>query len=473
MKTDIKYKRIKFIMAAIITIGIMAVSKYTFAASVSVTASKSSINIGDTVTVSASIKDTEAWNLKLSASGGELSGTTEDADSAGSEVSKNVLSANFKASEKGTYTIKLSGQITGSDLKKQTVSESIDITVNEKKETNNTGNNSNNNSNTTKSSNANLKTLGVTPKQYDFSGFNKNKTKYSVTVPANVDSLKVIAKTEDSKASLKITGNTGFDVGSDNNIKIVVTAEDKKTTKTYEINVTKLAEEEEKPGNVIEEDEDLYLTSLEIEGIELTPEFSKDVYSYSANLNDENLTSVKVKAKANIDKANIETTGNTNLVEGENTINVVVTNGDKKVTYQIILTKALTTTTTIGENQNSSSSNNLIESIKNYAIIAIVIVILIIVAIIVLICLIRKENKKLNQQQDNEEYNVYANDKDEFKKAGSPYKDAQIDRNIKEALEEINKDNEETYNDVTGQNVEYESKQEEQPKERRRGKGKH
>ena len=468
MRTDIKYKKIKFIMSLIIAIGIMAVSKYTFAASASVTSSKSSINIGDTVTVSASIKDTEAWNLKLSASGGELSGTTEDADSAGSEVSKNVLSANFKASEKGTYTIKLSGQITGSDLKKQTVSESIDITVNEKKETNNTGNNSN----TTKSSNANLKTLGVTPKQYDFSGFNKNKTKYSVTVPANVDSLKVIAKTEDSKASLKITGNTGFDVGSDNNIKIVVTAEDKKTTKTYEINVTKLAEEEEKPGNVIEEDEDLYLTSLEIEGIELTPEFSKDVYSYSANLNDENLTSVKVKAKANIDKANIETTGNTNLVEGENTINVVVTNGDKKVTYQIILTKALTTTTTIGENQNSSSSNNLIESIKNYAIIAIVIVILIIVAIIVLICLIRKENKKLNQQQDNEEYNVYANDKDEFKKAGSPYKDAQIDRNIKEALEEINKNNEETY-DVTGQNVEYESKQEEQPKERRRGKGKH
>lgn len=471
MRTDIKYKKIKFIMSLIIAIGIMAVSKYTFAASASVTSSKSSINIGDTVTISVSIKDTEAWNLKLSASGGELSGTTEDADSAGSEVSKKVLSANFKASEKGTYTIKLSGQITGSDLKKQTVSKSINITVNENKETGNTENN-NNNSSTTKSSNANLKTLGVTPKQYDFSGFNKNKTKYSVTVPANVDSLKVVAKTEDSKASLKITGNSGFNVGSDNNIKIVVTAEDKKTTKTYEINVTKLAEEEDKPGNVIEEDEDLYLTSLEIEGIELTPEFSKDVYSYSANLNDENLTSVKVKAKANIDKANIETTGNTNLVEGENTINVVVTNGDKKVTYQIILTKALTETTTIGENQNSSSSNNLIGSIKNYAIIAIVIVVIIIVAIIVLICLIHKENKKLNQQQDNEEYNVYENDKDEFKKAGSPYKDAQIDRNIKEALEEINKDNEETY-DVTGQNVEYESKQEEQPKERRRGKGKH
>lgn len=451
-------KKIKISLLCIV-FGIILFSTKTNAASASISANLKSVEVGKKVTITVQAS-AASWNLKVS---GKISDSIVGYNGDGeNQTVKKTYS--FTPDSEGSYTIKLEGDVTDGNTNKNTsVSDSVTIVVNGKTTSNNT---------TTQSSNANLKTLGVTPKQYDFSGFNKNKTKYSVTVSANVDSLKVIAKTEDSKASLKITGNTGFDVGSDNNIKIVVTAEDKKTTKTYEINVTKLAEEEEKPGNVIEEDEDLYLTSLEIEGIELTPEFSKDVYSYSANLNDENLTSVKVKAKANIDKANIETTGNTNLVEGENTINVVVTNGDKKVTYQIILTKALTTTTTIGENQNSSSSNNLIESIKNYAIIAIVIVILIIVAIIVLICLIRKENKKLNQQQDNEEYNVYANDKDEFKKAGSPYKDAQIDRNIKEALEEINKNNEETY-DVTGQNVEYESKQEEQPKERRRGKGKH
>lgn len=479
MKINIKHIKLKIIIALITAFGIIAVSKLTFAASTSITASKSSVNVGDTVTISASIKDTEAWNLKLSASGGELTGTTEDADSAGSEVSKKVLSANFKATEKGTYTIKLSGQITGSDLKKQTVSESVKITVSEKKETTNTENkgnstNSNKNTETKKSNNANLKTLGVTPKQYDFSGFNKNKTKYSVTVPANVDSLKVIAKAEDSKASLKITGNSGFDVGSNNTIKIVVTAEDK-TTKTYEINVTKLAEEEEKPGNVIGEDEDLYLSSLEIEGIELTPEFSKDVYSYSATLSDGNLTSVNVKAKANIEKANIETTGNTNLTEGENTINIVVKNGDKTVTYQIILTKAVATTTTAEEQINNNSSNNLIGNIKNYAIIAIGIVVFIIVAIIVLIYLIHRENKKLNEKEDSNEYNVYDNDKDEFKKAGSPYKDAQIDKNIKEALQEINKEDDDNY-DITGQNVEYESKQEEKTDEQskeRKSKGKH
>lgn len=458
----------KNILLIFIFLILLILSVKIYAAKGSFSVSKTSISIGEGEKISFKIntKDCEGkFEIKSS-------DTSVAKVSTSSVWAPDENTITVTAGEAGNAIITIRA-VDVSDTDENPIEGSCTIKVAVKSKSTNTNDNNNNNSSTTKSSNANLKTLGVTPKQYDFSGFNKNKTKYSVTVPANVDSLKVVAKTEDSKASLKITGNSGFDVGSNNNIKIVVTAEDKKTTKTYEINVTKLAEEEEKPGNVIEEDEDLYLTSLEIEGIELTPEFSKDVYSYSANLNDENLTSVKVKAKANIDKANIETTGNTNLVEGENTINVVVTNGDKKVTYQIILTKALTTTTTIGENQNSSSSNNLIGSIKNYAIIAIVIVVLIIVAIIVLICLIHKENKKLNQQQDNEEYNVYdENDKDEFKKAGSPYKDAQIDKNIKEALEEINKDNEEKY-DVTGQNVEYESKQEEQPKERKRGKGKH
>ena len=105
---------------------------------------------------------------------------------------------------------------------------------------NNSGGNSgsNNNSGTTtdkpvaKSTNANLSTLGVTPKEYDFSGFKKNTLTYSVTVPYEVDSLKVLYKTEHSGAKVKVTGNYGFVVGSNNKITVKVTAEDGKTTKT-------------------------------------------------------------------------------------------------------------------------------------------------------------------------------------------------------------------------------------------------
>ena len=50
-----------------------------------------------------------------------------------------------------------------------------------------------------------------------------------------------------------------------------------KQAKTYTIKVTKLAEDEEKPGNVIEDDKGLYLTSLSIEGLELSPEFIMNI----------------------------------------------------------------------------------------------------------------------------------------------------------------------------------------------------
>ena len=59
---------------------------------------------------------------------------------------------------------------------------------------------------------------GVTPKEYDFSGFSKNKTSYNVTVPKNVDSLRVFATAADSNAKVKITGNSGFEVGTNNKI---------------------------------------------------------------------------------------------------------------------------------------------------------------------------------------------------------------------------------------------------------------
>ena len=101
-----------------------------------------------------------------------------------------------------------------------------------------------------KSTNANLKTLGVRisdslakelgvdSNKYDFSGFKKDKTEYNETVPKNVDSLRVFATAADSNAKVKISGNSGFEVGTNNKITIKVTAEDGKTTKTYTIKVT-------------------------------------------------------------------------------------------------------------------------------------------------------------------------------------------------------------------------------------------
>ena len=230
--------------------------------------------------------------------------------------------------------------------------------------TNNTINNNSitKSNSTTKSSNANLKTLGITPKEYDFSGFSSSKTSYSVTVPNDVDSLKVAYKTADSKATVKVTGNTNLEVGT-NTIKVVVTAEDGKTTKTYTIKVTKLATEDSKPGNVIDEenDLDLCLTSLSIKGLELTPEFSSDVYSYETTIDMDNndMSEVTVEAIANDENASVEITGNTNLVEGENLINVIVkaSNSSEQTVYQITVNK-------VSQASEIVSSNNIIDKIK-------------------------------------------------------------------------------------------------------------
>ena len=266
-----------------------------------------------------------------------------------------------------------------------------------------------------KSTNAYLSTLGVTPKEYDFSGFKKTNFNYIVTIPYEVDSLKVLYKTADSGAAVKVTGNSGFVVGSNNKITVKVTAEDGKTTKTYTIKVTKLAEVEEKPGNIIDEEiEELFLTSLSIKGVDISPEFAKDTYAYTGVLSDIDTTEVEVKAEANKENANIEISGNTDLVVGENTINIVVKQEDSSLqtVYQVTVTKEAALVTT--DTQEVDFISSLIDNIKNYVIIAVIVIVLIIAAVIILIILLRKENQKL-ENEDTEEYNVYENDENEFK----------------------------------------------------------
>ena len=89
------------------------------------------------------------------------------------------------------------------------------------------------------SSNANLINLGIRP--YDFSGFRSGTTSYSVTVPADTESVEVYAEAQDSSATISGTGTVNLQEG-ENTINVVVTAEDG-TTKTYTIIITREAAE--------------------------------------------------------------------------------------------------------------------------------------------------------------------------------------------------------------------------------------
>ena len=309
-------------------------------------------------------------------------------------------------------------------------------------------------------------------------------------------------KTADSNAKVKVSGNSGFEVGSDNKITIKVTAEDGKTTKTYTIKVTQLAEEEEKPGNLIENGEGLYLTKLAIDPAYLSPEFSKDIYSYTATLNESNIKEVVVEAEANNKDAKIDISGHNNLVEGENTINIILTldGTELQTVYQVIVTAHFVEDVVEQTEENKTTeTNDLIGKLKNYAGIVISVVGLIVVAVIILVILLIRENKKINEDDyevddtKSEEYNVYNNDENEFanndmqrdnfieslyNQRNGKIENEDLTEDEKETLEEISKQTEKIFEEkVKGQSVEYTFNDIEENslevRRKRRGKGKH
>ena len=91
--------------------------------------------------------------------------------------------------------------------------------------------------------NANLETLAVrqatlTPE------FNNDITKYNIEISNNVNKIDILAIPERENATVEIIGNTEMKIG-DNKIQIKVHAQDKISSKKYEINVHRRNQEEE------------------------------------------------------------------------------------------------------------------------------------------------------------------------------------------------------------------------------------
>lgn len=354
------------------------------------------------------------------------------------------------AKGEGSATITVKAQDVA-DTSENVVSGSKSVTIKVGSSSNN--NSSDDNKSSNKSSNANLIGLTIKPKDYNISGFSKDKTSYSVTVPNDVDSLEVKYEKADSKAKVKVTGNDNLEVGT-NYIYVVVTAQNGKT-KTYKIKVTKLATEDNKPGNVIDEENDLnlYLTSLSIDGLELSPAFDKNVFSYTTtiDMDTNDMSEVKVNAEANDSKATVEITGNTNLVEGENLINIVVkgTESSEQTVYQITVNKI--------SQASEIASNNILNKIKNikreYLIIGGFIFIVVVIIIILIINHIR--NRKYYNEMDEDGY--YDNN-EENENETSNFNERPQDNFIEELYkkrnngEKLNKQDEETIEDIENEN---------------------
>ncbi|MBO5375856.1 MAG: cadherin-like beta sandwich domain-containing protein [Bacilli bacterium] len=224
-----------FFIFAVNIFNFLPISVDAATGTVTMTANKSQVVVGNTVTYTVTVKAPSNKKLgvfqyyisydssMLSLTSGESSGAPVFT---GSERSK-TYTFKFKAKKSGTATVKfnVSGGYTF-DQEKLTLSspsKSVKIITQAQLEASYSKNNY-------------LSSLGVTGKKISPS-FNKNTLDYSLEVDNDVTSVNITGKVEDSKSSVTGLGNHQLAEGI-NKIQIKVTAQNG-STRTYILNITR------------------------------------------------------------------------------------------------------------------------------------------------------------------------------------------------------------------------------------------
>ncbi len=388
------------------------------AASISISASKNTVNPKESVTITVSSDCTGRVNL--STTGGTLSSNSV-------WIEGNSQSVTLTAQNSGTITV-TAQPVTLSDSEGKDVNvgaKSCNITVASASNSNSNGSGSTTQTQTPqKSNNAKLSNLGFTPN--DFKGFTPSKTSYSATVPNSVSSVNIYANKGKGQNGQILNGQTITGTGKKdlqegvNQFSIVVTAEDGTTKNTYNLSITREAakeeedktEENEDTTNTEEETEaeeeiKVGLEKLTIDGITLSPSFKKDVYEYTAKLIGDK-TKLDISTTAIDEGQIIEVIGNEDLKEGENVITITVQSDDEKetVTYQITVNKSLVDEEAIAR-EKAEAERQEKEKQQRIIIIAVIVVAIVIVGIILLVRYIKyrkSDEEYFDEDEEDESY---------------------------------------------------------------------
>lgn len=388
-------------------------------------AANASISCDDNATVGKpmTIKVTGSgvqWNLELKANGKSIAQSSELDNVNGNKSI--AFSGTYTPESEGTVEFSLTGSVTEMSDGKTIKSFSPKSVAVKAKETASSQNNSssNNQSNGTtqnntrtnasnstatasKSTEARLKNMGIKEKAYDFTGFKRDRKEYSIEVPNKITSLTVYATPVDSKAKVAGTGKVTLKEG-DNTVTVTVTAE-AGNTETYNLKIKRNTSAEDASGDTDETQTDnvsgaFGLSSLDIDDVNLSPEFDTEIYQYTIDLK-QDLSKLEIETIPTADDTTVEIFGNENLHEGENLITILVKNKKtgQTATYQITVNKTLSADEGNGSEQVEEfswlkpSTWGKEEIIK--AIIIAVLTVLIIIAIILKVKLV-KEKKAEN-----------------------------------------------------------------------------
>ena len=227
----------------------------TFAAGVSLSASSTSITIGQTITFTLSVTDCYALINSASSNNGSVSGGSGDIDALG-ETKYVTYKVTPTSVGSGSFTVSgVYSAYTGSS-EDQTFTKEIPFNVKAKSSSSGSQNsNSNSSSNASSTSNSNnkqtvensnetvekedtrskensLASLSVSEGTLSPS-FKASTTSYTVNLPADKTKITISAKAKDSKASVSGTGEKKLDVGK-NTFTVKCTAENG-SVKSYKI----------------------------------------------------------------------------------------------------------------------------------------------------------------------------------------------------------------------------------------------
>lgn len=415
----------KIILMLTFFIAICIANKVYAGTSISITPSQP--KVGETVTVTVTVSDVTNSDVHVTVSGVVSGNIAVVNSSTTGEKTSFSNSATFVPSMAGTITANTtesSNAISDGNYTDVAASSSVSVIENSNNipdenngdssqgGTSNTNDNNTSEPNTSEvqlSNNANLSNLGIRPN--DFSGFKPWLTSYNATVENDVTSVEVYATAQDSKSKLSGTGIKNLNEGN-NAVSVTVTAEDG-TKKTYTINVErKKADEEEKEEGNEENSEtkQLGLSELQIEGLELTPEFKSDVYEYTVNYIGED-TKLNITAKSNNEDETIEIAGNENLAIGDNLVNIIVTDstGENTVTYQLTVNKKLEDEEALA---NKIKDEEQRRNTKRAIVLGTALIIVLVIAIIILIK--KARNKRLSEEYSSPYYEDDEEDNDEY-----------------------------------------------------------
>ena len=315
--------KLKIKMSVLLITILLVVMNTINAVSFGLTASKTSAEVGEALTLTISGPDVIG---KVNITSSNPNVVTALNNQTWLEDSSSNIALTAKSA--GTAIITVSGLIADvAGTEENSYTKTITITVKEKPAPPvvepPTNNNNNNNNQNTKSSDNYLKTLNVNTEGLS-PDFSKYKNNYTLTVGNEVDKLNLGYTVSHSKAKVSVTGNSNFVIGN-NTVKLTVTAENG-NKRTYTILVTK-ADDPLKA--------DAFLENLVVENITFENGFEKEKLEY--DLGELNISKLNILAYPKAEGAKVEIIGNEELKDGENIVKIKVTAIDGVTTKEYIL----------------------------------------------------------------------------------------------------------------------------------------